>query len=131
MQGVESVSGGDGEGRRRPAFTCSVRRLSAGIVIVGAAGDLSGQTGSEMYQLVIAELARRPAQLVLELSDAASVDEATVQAVMSASALMGESDVSFCLVASQPNPIIAALAAADLIERFEIYPSVSEAVRES
>jgi anti-sigma B factor antagonist len=80
-----------------------------------------------MYQLVAAELARYPAQLVLDLSDATSVDDAAVEAVVSASTLAGESDISFCLVASHSGPMVRALVAGDVIERFEIYPTVGEA----
>jgi anti-anti-sigma factor len=105
-----------------------VRRLPAGITIVRATGDLSGHTSSQMYQLVADELARKPAQLVLDLSDATSVDDAAVEALTSAAALAGESDISFCLVGSDTGPVSRALAAADLVERFEIFATVCEAV---
>jgi anti-anti-sigma factor len=106
-----------------------VRRLPSGTSIVGAAGDLDGETHSLMYHLVADELARQPAQLVLELSGATSVDDAAVEALVDASALAGESDTSFCLVASPTGPIVRALAAADLIDRFEIFATVAEAKR--
>jgi hypothetical protein len=47
----------------------------------------------------------------------------------SSPALAGEADISFCLVASHTGPIVIALAAAELIERFEIFPTVDEAER--
>lgn len=90
---------------------------------------MNGETSSQLYDLVADELARDPAQLVLELSDATPVDNAAVEALGSASASAGEADISFCLVASHTAPIVIALAAADLIERFEIFPTVDEAER--
>ena len=106
----------------------TVRRLSTCTSIVSATGDVDGETPSLMEHLVAEELAGEPAQLVLELSCATSVDSVFVQALVGASALAGECDRSFCLVASPASPVVTALAAADLIERFEIFSSVSEAM---
>jgi anti-anti-sigma regulatory factor len=88
---------------------------------------LNGETTSQLYHLVANELAREPAQLVLDLSGAIPVDNAAVETLVGASALAGESDISFCLVASRTGPIVRALAAADLIERFEIFATIGEA----
>jgi anti-anti-sigma regulatory factor len=55
------------------------------------------------------------------------VDHAVLEALVAASALAGEADISFCLVASHRSPIVRALAAAGLIERFEIFATVGEA----
>ena len=90
---------------------------------------MNGETCSRLYQLAADELARKPAQLVLQVSGAISVDHAVLEALVSSSALAGESDISFCLVASQSSPIVRALAAAGLIERFEIFATVREAER--
>src|ERR1700760_3653141 len=120
-----SINEGDVEGHR--GFSHSVQRLPARISIVCATGDVDGESHSLMYSLVFGELARKPAQLVLELSRVTSIDDAAVEALVGASALAGESDTSFCLVATPTGPIMKALAAADLIERFEIFPTVDEA----
>ena len=90
---------------------------------------MNGETSSQLYRLVADELAREPAQLVLELSDATPVDNAVVEALVGTSALAGESDISFCLVASHTGPVVRALAAANFIERFEIFATVGEAER--
>lgn len=124
-----AVSESDTEGQQDGRFSCAVQRLPAGISIVFAAGDLDGETHSQVYRLVADELAREPAQLVLELSGATSVDDAALEVLVGASALAGESDTSFCLVASPTGPIVRAIAAADLIERFEIFATVGEAQR--
>ena len=126
---MKSVSESDTEGQQGGSFTYTVQRLPAGMSVVSAAGDLDGETHSRISRVVADELAREPAQLVLELSGATSVDDAAVEALLSASALAGESDISFCLVASPTGPIMEALAAADLIERFEIFTTVGEAKR--
>ena len=104
-----------------------MQRLPAGITIIRAAGDLDGETGSQLYPVVAGELRREPAQLVLELSNLKSLDGAAVEALVSVSALAGESDISFCLVASNASPVVRTLAQADLIERFEVFPTVRAA----
>jgi anti-anti-sigma factor len=126
---VMSVSKSDGETQPGRSFSCIAQRLATNTTIVRATGDLNGETSSQLYALVADELARDPAQLVLELSDATPVDNAAVEALGSASALAGEADISFCLVASHTGPIVIALAAAELIEWFEIFPTVDEAER--
>ena len=90
---------------------------------------MDSETSSHLQFLVANELAREPAQLVLELSDARPVDNAAVEALVAASALAGESNISFCVVASRKGPIVRALDAAGLIERFEIFATVDEAER--
>jgi anti-anti-sigma factor len=104
-----------------------VQRLPAGITAIRAAGDLNGETSSQLHSLLGEELLREPAQLVLELSNLVSVDNAVLDALVSASAVAGESDISFCLVASDASPVVATLVEAGLIERFEVFPTVCAA----
>jgi anti-anti-sigma factor len=104
-----------------------VQRLPAGITIIRATGDLNSETSSQLSTLVADELSREPAQVVLELSTLTSVDNAAVDALVSASALAGEPDISFCLVASHAGPVVTALTEAGLIERFEVFPTVCAA----
>jgi anti-anti-sigma factor len=104
-----------------------VQRLPAGITIIRATGDLNRETSSQLHLLVADELLQKPAQLVLELSNLTSVDKAAVDALVSASEAAGESDISFCLVASHASPVVTTLAGADLIERFEVFPTVRTA----
>jgi anti-anti-sigma factor len=104
-----------------------VQRLPADITIIRAAGDLNSETSSQLYVVVAGELRREPAQLVLELSNLKGLDSAAIEALVSASALAGESDISFCLVASKVSPVVRTLAQAGLIERFEVFPTVCAA----
>jgi anti-anti-sigma factor len=106
-----------------------LQRLPGNVTIVRATGDLDGDTYALMYRLVVDELVREPAQLMLELSGVTSFDDAGVESLLGVSALAGESDTSFCLVALPSSPVVRALAAADLTERFEIFTTVGEAQR--
>jgi anti-anti-sigma factor len=125
--GGGSGSESDLEEQQSRSLPCVVQRLPAGIAVIRVAGDLNRETSSQMYSLVADELLREPAQLVLELSNLVSVDNAVVDALVSASAVAGESDISFCLVASHASPVVATLAEAGLIERFEVFPTVCAA----
>lgn len=113
---------------RRDGHSFTVRRIPGGMSVVTGSGDVDGEASSVMGRLLVDELAKEPAQLVLELTRTTSVDSAFVEALVGASTLAGESDTSFCLVASPANPVVKALAAADLIERFEIFTTVGMAM---
>jgi len=109
------------------SLSCVVQRLPAGEIVIRATGDLDSETSSQLYLLVADELQQNPAQLVLELSNLTSVDNAAVDALVSASAVAGESDISFCLVAPHASPVVTTLAEAGLSERFEVFPTVGAA----
>lgn len=126
-RGGGAVSGGDVEEQEGSSFSSTLQRLPAGITIVRAAGDLNSETSSQLYLLVAGELRREPAQLVLELSNVKGLGSAAIEALVSASALAGESDISFCLVAPNASPVVRTLALAGLIERFEVFPTVCAA----
>ena len=125
--GGESGGEGDLEEQEGRSLSCTVQRLPVGITIIRATGDLNRESSSQLYPLVADELLREPPQLVLELSNLASVDNAVVDALVSASAVAGDSDFSFCLVASHASPVVAKLAEAGRIERFEVFPTVCAA----
>jgi anti-anti-sigma factor len=126
-RGGGAVSGGDVEEQEGSSFSSTVQRLPAGITIIRANGDLDSETSSQLYVVVTGELRREPAQLVLELSNLKSLDSAAVEALVSVSASAGESDISFCLVASNASPVVRTLAQGGLIERFEVFPTVCAA----
>jgi anti-anti-sigma factor len=126
---VEPISESDTEGQRGGSFSYTVQRLPAATSIIYATGALDGETHAGLSRAVTAELAQEPAQLVLELSGATSIDDAAVETLVGATALAAESDTSFCLVMPPTGPIARALAAADLLERFEIFATVDEAQR--
>jgi anti-anti-sigma regulatory factor len=102
-------------------------RLPSFARVVVASGDLDDDKALLLGRLVADELNRHPPQLVLELSRTTSVGSAFIDVLTDASATAGEADISFCLVAAPTGPVIEALVAADLIERFDIYTTLSEA----
>ncbi|WP_068176392.1 STAS domain-containing protein [Mycobacterium sp. UM_CSW] len=106
-----------------------MQRLRAGTSIIYASGSLDGETRAVLCRAVADELTQGSAQLVLELSSATSIDDTAVEALVDATGLAAESDTSICLVTSPTGPIARALAAADLLERFEIFATVDEAQR--
>jgi anti-anti-sigma factor len=126
--GAESGSESDVEEQQGRSLSCAVQRLPAGITIIRATGDLNRETSSQLYLLIADELLREPAQVVLELSNLTSVDNAAVDALVSASASAGEPDISFCLVAPHVSPVVTTLAEAGLIERFEVFETVCAAI---
>jgi anti-anti-sigma factor len=126
---VEPISESDTEGQRGGSFSYTVQRLPAATSIIYATGVLDGETHAGLFRAVAAELTQEPAQLVLELSGATSIDDAAVEALVGATALAADSDTSFCLVMPPTGPIARTLAAADLLERFEIFATVDEAQR--
>ena len=67
------------------------------------------------------------AQLAPDLRRVARIDGAGMDVLVSAAALAGESDIPFCLVVARGSPVGAALATAELAERFEMFASVSDA----
>jgi anti-anti-sigma factor len=127
MTGGESRSESDGQGQQDGSLSFVVQRLPAGKIVIRATGDLNRETGSQLYLLVADKLLQEPAQLVLELSNLTAVDNAAVDALVSASAVAGESDISFCLVAPHASPVVTTLAEAGLYERFEVFPTVGAA----
>ena len=124
---VQSVSEGDIEGQQDGSFSYTLQRLPAGITIIRSTGDLNSETSSQLYMCVEDELLRGPAQLVLDLSNLTTFDNGAVGALVSSSAVAGESDISFCVVASHASPVVTTLAQAGLIERFEIFPTACAA----
>lgn len=108
----------------------AVQRLPSGTSMISVVGDVDGQLRSLLHRLVADELARQPAQLMLELSGATAADDAGVEALIDASALAAENDISFCLVVYPDGPVVRALAVAGLLERFELFTTLSEAQRQ-
>src|SRR5690242_1826107 len=105
----------------------SVQRRPDGLSILFVRGPVDAAEPSVLVRIVADEVAREPAQLVLELSHAESAGTAFIEALVDASVLAGETDTSFCLVLPPAAPVAKAPAAADLIERFEIFTTVGQA----
>lgn len=111
------------DGQHGQSAVTDVHRPSADKTVVKVRGQLVGKASSVMLRIVSDELARSQARLMLDLSTVTDIDGAGVDALRSAAALAGESDIAFCLVDSQSGPVGMALAAAELTDLFEIVDS--------
>ena len=114
----------------RQAQTCSVtvgvKRSPTDKSVVHVSGELLRGATATMRRVVAAELKQSPALLALDLSGVIRIDAEGIDALVSAAAQAGESDISFCLVGVHAGPVEAALAEAELSELFEIFATLSD-----
>jgi anti-sigma B factor antagonist len=104
-----------------------VQRFPTGKSVVRVSGELIRDTPSQLTRTVEEELMRAPSPLVLDLSGVTHINATGVDALVAAATAAGESDISLCLAGVEGHPVGAALAAADLTELFEVFPSVNDA----
>jgi anti-anti-sigma factor len=121
------VKDGDKVSRQSEADSVEVQRFPTGKSVVRVGDDLIGDAASQLTRTVEEELMRAPSPLVLDLSAVTHITAAGVDALVSAATAAGESDISFCLVGVDGRSVGAALAAAELTELFEVFPSVNDA----
>jgi anti-anti-sigma regulatory factor len=94
-------------------------------------GDLIGDAAAAaMQRTLVDELSRAPRRLIVNLSAVTRIDAIGVHALASAAAVAGEADHPFCLVDGEAGRVRAALAAEQMTELFDVFSSVSEAVRD-
>jgi anti-anti-sigma factor len=103
--------------------------IAVGTVVVTLAGDLCADGAARARSFLTGELARAPEFLVLELSQVASIDAEGVDILQLAAELTAEVDIGLCLVAPAEGTVTAALAAVKAVDTFEIYSSLSDALR--
>ena len=104
-----------------------VQRFPTGKSVVRVSGELIRDTPAQLTRIVEEELMWAPSPLVLDLSAVTHINSTGVDALVSAATVAGESDISLCLVGVEGRSVGAALAAADLTELFEVFPSVNDA----
>jgi anti-sigma B factor antagonist len=121
------VRNGNKLGKQSEAKSVDVQRFPTGKSVVRVGGDLIRDAPSQLTRIVEEELMRAPSPLVLDLSAVTHITASGVDALVSAATAAGESDISFCLVGVEGRSVGAALAAADLTELFEVFPSVNDA----
>jgi anti-anti-sigma regulatory factor len=121
----------DGQGRRAHSIAINVRQLAPGDTVVDLMGDLIGEAAAAaMQRTIVDQLSRAPRRLIVNLSAVTRIDAIGVHALASAAAVAGESDHPFSLVDGGAGRVRAALAAEQMTELFDVFPSVSEAVRD-
>lgn len=77
--------------------TINVQRFVTGKNVIHVRGGLCGDAVPALHRIIVEELSRFPALLTLQLSGVASIDGAGIDALVRASSLAGESDISLCL----------------------------------
>jgi anti-anti-sigma factor len=121
----------DGQGRRARSIAVNVQQLAVGDTVVHLIGDLTGDAATATQQTLIEQLSRAPIRLIVNLAAVKSIDASGVDALASAAAVAGEADRAFCLVVGEAGRVHAGLAAEQVTDLFEIFSSVSEAVKNS
>jgi anti-sigma B factor antagonist len=121
------VGNGNEVGKQSEANSVDVQRFPTGKSVVRVGGDLIRDTPSQLTRVIEDELLQAPSPLVLDLSAVKHITASGVDALVSAATAAGESDISFCLVGVEGRSVGAALAAAELTELFEVFPSVTDA----
>lgn len=121
----------DGQLRQARSIAVDVQQLAAGRTVVRLNGDVIGNAAIVLQQTLIDQLSQSPTQLIVDLSAVRRIDTSGVDALASAAAVAGESDHAFCLIDGEAGHLHAALAAAQLIELFEVFSSVGQAIEES
>jgi anti-sigma B factor antagonist len=106
-----------------------VHRLTPDTTVVQVVGDVTADSTAALQRTVNEELTRSPAQLIVDVSAVTRLDLGGINALSSAAGIVGEADISLCLVDPQGDPVGAALAGANLTELFEIFPTVNDAVQ--
>jgi anti-sigma B factor antagonist len=120
------VTDGNKAGKQSEFVSVDVQRFPTGKSVVRVSGELIRDTTSQLTRIVEEELMRAPTPLVLDLSAVTHITVTGVDALVSAATAAGESDISFCLVGVEGRSVGAALAAAELTELFEFFPSVND-----
>jgi anti-anti-sigma regulatory factor len=123
-EGVD-VTEGMGDDLPAEAPIVSVERFSKRNVVVRVAGELLAAVA--VHRAIAEQLKRSPARLAVDLSLVTRIDTDGILALALAAAAAGEADIMFCLVGVQGGPVEEAIAAADLTELFELFPSLAEA----
>ncbi|KMO74760.1 MULTISPECIES: STAS domain-containing protein [Mycolicibacterium] len=105
------------------------RTVTAGTIVVRVAGDICGQGGIRFRRTLVGELTGRPQVLILDLTQITRIDTGGINTLCLAAELTAEEDIGLCLVAPAQGAARAGLEAAKSTDTFEIFSSVTEALR--
>jgi len=108
-----------------------VERVSRSEIVVHVIGGLRDEVSAQLRRSVVSGLTGSPEALVLDLSVVTDIDADGVDVLETAAAIAGEKDICFCLVLPPDSPVLDALADAKLSALFEIFSSVTEALRKT
>jgi anti-anti-sigma factor len=122
----DPIGHGRGTDQRTESGSVDVQRFGR-LSVLHFNGDLIDDSAATLDQAVAEELQRSPEHVALDLRGVKCLDSAGIDALLSDADLASESAVSFVLVAAEAGPVGAALAEADVRQRFEVFPTVQEA----
>ncbi|HVQ98374.1 MAG TPA: STAS domain-containing protein [Mycobacterium sp.] len=108
-----------------------VERVSRSEIVVHVVGGLRDEVTAQLRSSVVSGLTGSPEALVLDLSVVTDIDADGVDVLETAAVIAGERDICFCLVLPPDSPVLTALAEAKLSALFEIFSSVTEALRKT
>jgi anti-anti-sigma regulatory factor len=103
--------------------------VTAGTIVLRVAGDICGQGGIRLRRTLVGELTGCPQMLILDLTQITRIDAGGINTLHLAAELTAEEDIGLCLVAPAQGAVRAGLEAAKSTEIFEIFSSVTEALR--
>lgn len=106
-----------------------MRTVAVGRIVVRVAGDLSGEDATAVRRTLAGELVGSPAVLVVDLRTVTRIDVNGIDTLLTVAELAAGEDILLCLVMSPAGPVAAALEAAGSSETFEIFSTISDALR--
>ena len=101
-----------------------------GIIVIRLSGDLCGDGAARVRRTLASELAGAPRIVLLDLTPVARIDADGIDALHVATELTADEDIGLGLVAPAMGVVRAGLDAVDATDTFEIFTSVSEALRD-
>jgi anti-anti-sigma factor len=122
----DPIGHGAGNDQRSESGSVDVQRFGR-LSVLHFNGDLIDDSAATLDQAVAEELQRSPEHVTLDLRGVKCLDSIGIDGLLSDADLASECAVSFVLVAAEAGPVGAALAKADVRQRFEVFPTVQEA----
>ena len=105
--------------------------VTAGTIVIRAAGDFCGDGAARLRRTLAGELTGIPEILILDLTEIASIDGEGIDTLYLAAELTADEDIGLCVVAPAQAAVRTGLDAAGATDAFEIFSSVTEALRET
>ena len=118
----------DAEAPGDAALTVRTGHLRSGVPVIHVDGRLEQRTAPELRRLVDAQIGVAPWAIVLDLSGVSALEPAAVPALIGVADRAGDIDIGLYLV-SPADAISHVLASADVLDLFEIHPTINAAVR--
>jgi anti-anti-sigma regulatory factor len=104
--------------------------VAAGVIVVRVAGDFCAEGAARVRRILAGELAGVPEILILDLTEIARIDAEGIDTLYVVAELTADDDIGLCLVAPAKGAVREGLDAAGSTDIFEIFSSVTEALRE-